>query len=212
MRGNGLTAADYAPAAVLDVALTADALLALREAGVAAYAVEARVEPDRQVTLFVDRVALTRARDVLRRVSVESAGTEPPAEVDENAWNEIVRGYSDTAPDPDRHDEPPPAPTRDDAATTPPPRRPHPLVGDEDHFVPAPLPPAPRVDRVDRLAWSGVLGSPLFLLAAALVSWAPPRVLLLLCALAFVGGIVTLVVRMKDRAPTDDGPDDGAVV
>ena len=29
---------------------------------------------------------------------------------------------------------------------------------------------------------------------------------------AFVAGFLTLVVRMKDRPPVDDTPDDGAVV
>jgi hypothetical protein len=33
-----------------------------------------------------------------------------------------------------------------------------------------------------------------------------------LVVLAFMAGFVTLVARMKDRPPTDSGPDDGAVV
>jgi hypothetical protein len=34
----------------------------------------------------------------------------------------------------------------------------------------------------------------------------------LLALAAFMAGFVTLVARMKDRPPTDSGPDDGAVV
>lgn len=250
MRSNGLTAEDYAPLAELERSLAADALLALREAGVAAYAVPTDGatrtgpgddprpgpggdQPERS-RLFADRTALERARAVVRDLAPDVAPAADISPVDEVAWQQIVSGFSATAPEPDPDvappgdrtgpgaagsDEAPAGPARpgDPAGrgdrTTPPPPEPHPLIRDEDeHFVPAPPPPPPRLDVVSRLAWSGVFGGPLMLLAAALVGWAPPRALVLLCVLGFVGGMVTLVVRMKDRPPTDDGPDNGAVV
>jgi hypothetical protein len=80
---------------------------------------------------------------------------------------------------------------------------------DDEHFVPPTPPPLPSVERVTKLAWIGVLGGPAVLLAAAfgleLPSWAPG-----LAVLAFIGGFVTLVMRLKDRPDSD--PDDGAVV
>lgn len=248
MQGNGLTAAEYVALAVLDRSLAVDALLALRDAGVAAYAVVPDLDqhahppllddhdgheghdgtdeplgpagvtevPDR-ATLFVDRTALERARLVVRELAPDAASpTRELSPVDEVAWQQIVSGFSATAPEPvlrppsRRRDDPPagqeapPAQQRHSRAPEP--------VDDEEHFVPAPPPPTPRLDVVSRLAWGGVLGGPLALLAMALVSWAPPRALVLLCMLAFVGGMVVLVLRMRDRAPTDDGPDDGAVI
>jgi hypothetical protein len=81
---------------------------------------------------------------------------------------------------------------------------------DRERFVPPEAPPITSTDLVSRLAWLGVLGGPLFLLVAALVSNALPAVVVLLALAAFIGGFVTLVVRLpRDRG--DDG-DDGAVV
>jgi hypothetical protein len=218
MRSNGLTAEDYAPIAVLERSVAADALLALRDAGVAAYAVQPDSDDTRQARVFADRTALDRARAVVRDLAPQAL---PPADfspVDEVAWQQIVSGFSATAAEPDQSapppgDEPwPEPPPRHDALPAPP-RNLHPLVrDDEEHFVPEPPPPPPRLDLVSRLAWSGVFGGPLTMLSAAMASWSPPRALVLLCVLGFVGGMLTLVLRMKDRPPTDDGPDNGAVV
>jgi hypothetical protein len=230
MRSNGLTAEDYAPVAVLERSVSADALLALREAGVAAYAVlpqdgiGSEASPDQQATLFADRTALAKARAVIAELVPDASAPAEVSAVDEVAWQQIVSGFSSTAPEPE-HD---PGDSGDSAASEPvsarpaaperpasPPRgkRPHPLVDDDDdHFVPDPPPPPPRADLWGRLGWGGVLGGPLALLLSALLSWSPPRFLLLLFAVAFVGGMVILILRMKDRAPVDDGPDDGAVV
>ncbi|MDQ4008144.1 MAG: hypothetical protein M3211_08650 [Actinomycetota bacterium] len=210
MRGNGLTADAYAPLAELERSAAADALLALRDAGVAAYAVLPDTDADSdavtRVAVFADRNALDRARAVVR----DLAGVNPVAErhdpppVDEVAWDQIVRGFSSTATEPPRETLP--------RADPPPEQRAHAdaRADEDEHFVPGPPPPPPGLDLVSRLAWTGVLGGPLMLLSAAMLSWAPPRLLVLLCVLGFIGGMVTLVVRMKDRP--HDGPDDGAVV
>lgn len=83
-------------------------------------------------------------------------------------------------------------------------------VPPEDHFVPPTPPPLPRGDALSRVAWAGVLGGPAYLLLVALTGgvfrgWAAA-----LALAAFVGGFVTLVVRMGGRS--EDDPDDGAVV
>jgi hypothetical protein len=221
MRSNGLTAADYAPLAVLGQSVAADALLALRDAGVAAYAVQSDTDedgrPDR-ATLFADRTALERARAVVRELAPEAAVPMSTPQVDEVAWQQIVSGFSATADEPkvpglaedvsdnlanDLRD------ARDEATPT---ADPHPLVRDDDHYVPGPPAPPPHLDLVSRLAWTGVFGGPLLLLAAALLSWTPPGFVVTLCVVGFVGGMITLVVRMKDRPPHDGGPDNGAVV
>jgi len=80
---------------------------------------------------------------------------------------------------------------------------------DGERFVPPDPPPLPRGDMVARLAWAGVGGGPVFLLIAALFWRDLPQVLLLAAVAAFVGGFVTLVLRMPREHPEDD---DGAVV
>jgi hypothetical protein len=254
MRSNGLTAADYAPLAELDSSVAADALLALRDAGVAAYAISpdssaspsAEDEPGapenggrRLATVFADRTALVRARAVLHDLDPGAVAASDDPQVDEVAWQQIVSGFSATASEPEHDVAQRPADSTDSGADTGAdtgstangPAGPHPLVSDDheeprgrprdprtdrtdpdEHFVPEPPPPPPRLDRVSRLAWSGVFGGPLVMLSSAMLGWAPPRWIVLFCVLGFVGGMLTLVVRMKDRPPRDGGPDDGAVV
>jgi hypothetical protein len=83
-----------------------------------------------------------------------------------------------------------------------------------DHFVPPEPPPIPRGTPARRLAWAGLLGSPVVLLLAVFVhmltGWVVPTLLTLGVAAAFVGGFVFLVATMpRDRG---DGWDDGAVL
>ncbi|MFP5346036.1 MAG: hypothetical protein ACLGIA_03280 [Actinomycetes bacterium] len=80
---------------------------------------------------------------------------------------------------------------------------------DEEGYEPPEPPPLPRGDVVSRFAWSGVLGAPLFFLLAALFWHSAPTWLVVGAVAAFVGGFVTLVVRMPDSRDDDD---DGAVV
>ncbi|WP_308222272.1 hypothetical protein [Kitasatospora sp. A2-31] len=84
---------------------------------------------------------------------------------------------------------------------------------DEEHFVPPEPPPLPPADTTAKFAWLAVLGGPALLLFDAVVwrevaGW-PAWV----GVTAFLGGFVTLVVRMKER--DEDEPEDphgGAVV
>jgi len=80
-----------------------------------------------------------------------------------------------------------------------------------DHFVPPEPPRGPRLDWISRLAWLGLLGGPLLLIAAAVLDFGTGRITTL-AVVGFIGGFLTLVLRMKDRLPPDDTPDDGAVV
>lgn len=82
----------------------------------------------------------------------------------------------------------------------------------EDHFQPPAPPPLPTVDPVTRAAWAAALGGPVVLVLAALAGLRLSGWVGFLALAAFMAGFVTLVARMKDRPPTDTGPDDGAVV
>ncbi|WP_229758571.1 DUF805 domain-containing protein [Peterkaempfera bronchialis] len=97
---------------------------------------------------------------------------------------------------------PPPGPRDWDAPQDP----------DDDHFVPPEPPPLPRGDTTTTFAWIAVLGGPALLLFSALawrdISGWPA----LLGVVAFIGGFVTLVARMRDRDEDDEDPHGGAVV
>lgn len=92
----------------------------------------------------------------------------------------------------------------------PPDDDPDPSYWPEEHFVP-PVPAAgPRMDRIARFAWSGVVGGPLVMLLVVVLNLRVERVVLFAAVAAFIGGFITLVARMPDKS--DDDWDDGAVV
>lgn len=85
---------------------------------------------------------------------------------------------------------------------------------DEGHFVPPEPPPLPDSDTTSRFAWLGVLGGPLLLLAVVLFRVEMTWWITTLGVGGFLGGFVTLVMRMKDSDDEgeDDDPGRGAVV
>lgn len=84
-----------------------------------------------------------------------------------------------------------------------------PAVDDGD-FIPPEPPPIPRGDTVSRFAWLGAVGGPILMVLTALLDLPSPVAALGLAG--FVAGFGVLVARMPDRARTDDGWDDGAVL
>lgn len=87
-----------------------------------------------------------------------------------------------------------------------------PTVRDEEHFVP-PVPPAiPHGEAIDRFAWLGLIGGPIAFLVFAFVDFGLGSILQVAAAGAFIGGCVTLLLRMGDRPSRADDWDDGAVV
>lgn len=156
------------------------------------------------------------------------AGAEdaPASTRDEDAiWREIVAGFDQDAPGspswPDRENIQDAGPritaARIIRPAEPPlsPREPEPDADDdsddEGHYVPPPPPPLPQADPVTKFAWIALAGGPLYLLLTAILQWDVPGWAAFMAVAAFVGGFVTLVLRMGDER-RDDGPDDGAVV
>ncbi|MEU8345862.1 hypothetical protein SAMN05443665_1001323 [Actinomadura meyerae] len=162
-----------------------------------------------------------------------AAGTDAggTAERDEDAiWAEIVAGF-DTAPEgddvpwPDQEDirdpagDPPAPPEEGDDRTGRLPRarvikspEPPEFPADDDeegHYVPPPPPPLPAADPLTKGAWIALIGGPLYLLVTVILDWEVPGWAAFLAVAAFIGGFVTLVLRMGDE-PRD--PDDGAIV
>lgn len=123
-RGNGLTAASYAPVRDLDPRLTGTVLEALREAGIAAYAVTASDQPvigfELVVTgrpvdrLYVDAAAKPTALEIVEAALPDEAlpaegdepvlagtgGASPSAVPDlDLAFEQIVAGFDRTDDD-----------------------------------------------------------------------------------------------------------------
>jgi len=83
---------------------------------------------------------------------------------------------------------------------------------DDDRYVPAPLPPPARLDPISKAALAAVIGGPGYLLVVTVfLHWTISAIAAFVAVAAFVGGFVTLVVKLGDR-PRRDDDDDGAVV
>lgn len=85
-----------------------------------------------------------------------------------------------------------------------------PPVDEEGHYVPPPPPPLPTADPLTKGAWIALVGGPLYLLITVVLNWDVPGWAAFLAVAAFIGGFVTLVLRMGDEPRPPD--DDGAVV
>jgi hypothetical protein len=142
----------------------------------------------------------------------------PHSKLDEDAaWRSIVEHYGDRA----ELDEPP-AETRfpslgrrwdAPAEDSYPPADYVGAAEEEEHYVPPEPPPLPYVEPRRKLAWIGLFGAPVVMLAAVVFGWHYPQWFSGLLVGAFVGGFVYLVAMMP-RTRHEDGPDgdDGAVV
>jgi hypothetical protein len=232
MRDNGLTAEAYTSLGAIDPLIAEPVLTALADAGIAAYCEsqsEARTPEDADEPvripvgydeIFVDAEAVEKARPVIER-STEDA-----------EWNSLVEQFNaPSAPGHDAAEAPVPRwPASEDVdekyeplidvpagliiddKSDPPDEEPARKADDpHDHFVPPEPPRGPKLDWISRLAWLGLLGGPLLLIAAAVLDFGTGRITTL-AVVGFIGGFLTLVLRMKDRLPPDDTPDDGAVV
>jgi hypothetical protein len=145
------------------------------------------------------------------------AGDPSPQANEEAAWREIVDHYGERArlssedlsfsDDVDQEFEP-------DAQTYHPAYNPlapswDPLA--EERFVPPEPPPLPRVSPERLLAWLGVLGVPLVVIAlmvvSAVTSWSTPTWLDAFLVIGFLGGFGYLVATMSKEPhdPDDDG-------
>lgn len=80
----------------------------------------------------------------------------------------------------------------------------------DEHFVPDPPPPLPRLRSGTRWALLAIVVGVALLVGNALSDSIPDAVAL--GVLAIVGGFVGLVAMMREDRPSDSDPDDGAVV
>jgi hypothetical protein len=152
-----------------------------------------------------------------------------PQSDEDEVWRQIVASFNEKAEDtsadqpwPDRENVAVEAGPEDDDAREPvdepqdeaedEPEGSVEAADDEGHYVPPPPPPLPHGDALSRLAWVALFGGPAYLLLAALMTWPMEGWIVFTAVAAFIGGFVTLVVRMGDGPPPDSGWDDGAVI
>ncbi len=83
---------------------------------------------------------------------------------------------------------------------------------DEGHFVPPPPPPLPRPDYTTKLAIAAIAFGFVVLFVLSVFDVYVSREIQVLGVVAILGGIGTLISRLRDGPTIDDGPDDGAVV
>jgi hypothetical protein len=237
-RGNGLTADAYVPVADLTPQLADAMLAALREAGIAAYAVPApgetggyldvRLPEEPTDRLYADASAKTAAEEILQSRLPELRADYAASRDEDQIFAEIVASFDRPSvagetpwPAEENIDETP-EDTADDASEEPPAEPAGELTltarvvkpatddeDDEDHFIPPPPPPLPRPDAMTRFAWIALLGGPVYLVASVFLGWEVPSWAAFVAVAAFIGGFVALVLRMGDEPPEDD---DGAVV
>ncbi len=236
-RDNGLHATSYDRLLDVETHLVDGLLERLRDEGVAAYSAPTGGRPGPYGDTVLpqapsDSVHVDSARRDLAREVVDRYLEEVTADL---AWAGIVADFdlepSDEVPrwpaiedvDDAAEDKADDGPPRGRASgfealrevTPASPLGPRPVEerdSPEEHFEPPPPPPLPTTDPITRFAWAGALGGPILLLLAAIAGIPLAGWVGLLALVGFMAGFVTLVARMKDRPPSDSGPDDGAVV
>lgn len=235
-RGNGLTADAYVPLADLTPQLADAMLAALREAGIAAYAVPApgelggyldvRLPEEPTDRLYADASAREAAEEILEARLPELKEDYAASRDEDQIFAEIIASFDrpaatgetpwpaeeniDDAADETDEKEPPGDSSGELTLTA---RVVKPATDDDDeddHYIPPPPPPLPKPDATTRLAWIALLGGPVYLVASVFLSWDVPSWAAFAAVAAFIGGFVALVLRMGDEPPDDD--DNGAVV
>lgn len=224
MRDNGLSAASYDAAGEVDPRLADTVLRSLAAAGIAAYT-KPSVGRD---MLYVDATETGRAREIVRRTTddviftelVASMGVEETGERPWPAAEDLDKPERKRPRSPDTEETTPIDVSAEiaeaDAAEAERARREAEREArreaEVEHYIPPEPAPAPKLDWISKLAWTGLIGGPAILVLAAVLDVGRGGKLLAIALLAFVAGFLTLVFRMKDRPPIDDTPDDGAVV
>jgi hypothetical protein len=171
------------------------------------------------------------------RAETAGAATERPSDDDDLVWAQIVEAYEreasvpvapwPTVEDTDEADEADSSDGSDDSGAVRARNRDGSDPGggstetegadsetattvEQERYVPPPPPPLPRLDPITKLCWGVLLAGPVMMLLAAFGDGYVPSWFLPLGVVAFVGGFVALVFRMRSGPP--DETDDGAVV
>ncbi|MEU0911697.1 hypothetical protein ACH4KU_00930 [Streptomyces althioticus] len=171
------------------------------EAIVAGYGEEPPDPPGAKPFKSVEDLALLES-ETNDEDGADGVGTKaPPREAEEEPPARPLGGSVAFAPGVGPRDYSVPEPAEEDLDES-----------DEGHFVPPEPPPLPEADATSRFAWLGVLGAPVLLLLAILLGWEMTWWLTTACIGGFLGGALTLVMRMRTDDEDDEDPGRGAVV
>ena len=213
-RGNGLSASTFVPLLTVDARLTGDVLATLATVAIAAYSRPRTATVDE---VFSDAGRRADARSLLA-VRLPEVLPPPSAADDVDAtFAEIVAGWdlpvAPVGPPPAVSPETPrEAPVVRPVTDGRPAATPHSdLVADDEHYVPPPAPPLPRLAPITRWALIGVTAGILALVLPVMIGLDLPVWTCALAVVAIVGGGAVMIARMGN-GPRDLGGDDGAVV
>jgi len=119
-------------------------------------------------------------------------------EAEEQAWRDIVDHYGERPPvvGPVELTAPPPVPEADRSFLD---------LGDDEPFVPPPLPPPAVISPERRLAWVGLVASPALLVLTYVLDYPLPGILTTGLVAALIASFAYLVATMAPRDPDDDG-------
>ena len=143
--------------------------------------------------------------------AAEQASAQARAEAEDRAWREIVDHYGE-GPDVESLSDlttPLEAPRPTEFRLVFPvydPQLEEALAPDDDEpFTPPPLPPPAVITPERRLAWVGLVASPLLLIAFQLLDYPLPGIIDFGLVVAFLVSFGYLVATMAPRDPDDDG-------
>jgi hypothetical protein len=118
------------------------------------------------------------------------------ARAEEQAWRDIVDHYGERADLPGDEARP------ESDAPAPEPFHVEPY---DETFTPPPLPPPAVVSPERRVAWVGLIASPILLVLLNLLDYALPGILTGALVVTFIASFGYLVATMEPRDPDDDG-------
>jgi hypothetical protein len=202
-RGNGLPGKHFVPLLAVDARVTTDVLAALATASIAAYARPRSATTD-EVYSDAGRRADARSLLAVRLPEVLPSDESDGTEETDATFAEIVANWDV-------------APVRPDLPATEAPAKPAPEPAnsaptaevDEDHYIPPPAPPLPRLAPVTRWALIGIFAGILALVLPLMIGLNAPAWMCTIAVAAIVSGGAVMVARMGNDP--HDG-DDGAVV
>ena len=212
-RDNGLRAGNYVALREVDPRIVDSVLAALRDRGIAAYAVpsagtvggsmEKRLPARPMDRLFVDDQRVEEAREL---VKAETDGAEDDHDF-ESSWQQVLTSLQSTptlmtTPWPERENL---TLAEREASYDEEQQRKTPV--EDEHFVPPPPPPLPKLRPS---TWAALLTMALCVVVMA--TDIAGRGLDVLAFIVFVAAAASLVYNMRQGPPDDDGWDDGAVV
>ena len=123
---------------------------------------------------------------------------------DDAAWQQIVENYGERPDVPDPPAAEVPVAEASEVPLVEAPEVFHIELYDEQ-FVPPPLPPPPVIRPERKVAWVGLIGSPVLLVVLSLIDYSLPAVLTGGLVVAFLASFGYLVATMEPHDPDDDG-------